>query len=579
MTKSPLILSFIAAAVLSGAKFVHAAVLEWDAVTTNADGSAITDLAGYRVFYRTSSLMALTTQQAMADTTVTKVTVAAPATSLNLSGFAPGTYFFRVTAYDTAGNQSGFNVNLSNVLVEVSTTIAAPPPPPPPAPSPTGSYSLWNNSAAPANAESTDTSPVELGVKFRSDAAGFVTGIRFYKGAQNGGTHIGNLWKTDGTKLASVTFANETASGWQQALFATPVPIAANTLYIASYFAPQSHWSYDLNYFTTNGRSSPPLHAPAKTETANGVFAYSATSTFPNSTYADTNYWVDVVFTTSTAAPPPPPPPAPAGGLAAHWRFDESAGTTAADASGNNNAGTLSNGPVWAAGKVGGALTFDGVDDQVNVPHAASLNPGAGSLTLAAWIKTSSAGNMVVFAKGQDLGGGSPKLNLHILGGRVEGRLYSSTVFLNLPASTRLVNDGAWRHIALVVDRAAQRADYYIDGTKEGINADISSVGSIDNANAVEIGRKLAVWPFSGQIDDLRLYTRALSASEIQSLAGTGTANAFDLNGDTVTNVADVQLGVNQAVGLSACASGDVNKDGACNVADVQLIVNRALGV
>jgi hypothetical protein len=63
-----------------------------------------------------------------------------------------------------------------------------------------------------------------------------VTGVRFYKGgAANGGTHIGNLWAADGTKLASATFTGETASGWQEVNFATPVSITANTIYIASY--------------------------------------------------------------------------------------------------------------------------------------------------------------------------------------------------------------------------------------------------------------------------------------------------------------------------------------------------------
>ena len=64
---------------------------------------------------------------------------------------------------------------------------------------------------------------MELGVKFQVSTAGKATGVRFYKGATNTGTHVGNLWSAAGALLASVTFANETASGWQQALFATPV--------------------------------------------------------------------------------------------------------------------------------------------------------------------------------------------------------------------------------------------------------------------------------------------------------------------------------------------------------------------
>ena len=80
-----------------------------------------------------------------------------------------------------------------------------------------------NNSSAPAKPSTTDTSSVELGLKFRSDVAGYVTAVRFYKGANNIGTHIGDLWTNQGTKLATVTFTNETASGWQQANFPSPI--------------------------------------------------------------------------------------------------------------------------------------------------------------------------------------------------------------------------------------------------------------------------------------------------------------------------------------------------------------------
>ena len=64
---------------------------------------------------------------------------------------------------------------------------------------------------------------VNLGVKFQSDVAGYITGIRFYKGPSNTGTHVGHLWTASGALLATATFTNETASGWQQVNFANPV--------------------------------------------------------------------------------------------------------------------------------------------------------------------------------------------------------------------------------------------------------------------------------------------------------------------------------------------------------------------
>jgi Domain of unknown function (DUF4082)/Fibronectin type III domain/Bacterial Ig domain len=150
--------------------------------------------------------------------------------------------------------------------------------------------------ATPATIDSNDGSSVVLGVKFTSEAAGSVTGIRFYKAATNTGTHIGSLWSATGTLLASATFTNETASGWQQVNFSTPVTIAANTTYIASYLAPKGHYSDTSAAFTSVGVSNPPLQALANTASANGVYKYSTTNTFPSSSYKATNYWVDVDF-------------------------------------------------------------------------------------------------------------------------------------------------------------------------------------------------------------------------------------------------------------------------------------------
>ena len=76
--------------------------------------------------------------------------------------------------------------------------------------------------AAPATVDAGDLNPVEVGVKFKTDFGGSVTGIRFYKAAANTGTHIGSLWPPTGTRLAQATFTNETASGWQRVTFATP---------------------------------------------------------------------------------------------------------------------------------------------------------------------------------------------------------------------------------------------------------------------------------------------------------------------------------------------------------------------
>ena len=143
------------------------------------------------------------------------------------------------------------------------------------------------------------TASVTVGLKFYSDVPGSVTGLRFYKGASNTGTHTGALWSSTGTKLATVTFAAETASGWQQANFSSPVNITANTTYVISYTAPNGAHAHDQYYSWVNLNASV-LHVAGS---APGVYTYGSGALFPTSTYNNSNYWVDVVF--SPAAPTP----------------------------------------------------------------------------------------------------------------------------------------------------------------------------------------------------------------------------------------------------------------------------------
>jgi hypothetical protein len=132
---------------------------------------------------------------------------------------------------------------------------------------------------------------------------GTITGIRFYKGSANAGPHTGTLWSSTGQQLATATFTNETASGWQQVTFATPVAITANTVYVASYHAPNGRYAADENYFAAAGVANGPLYALRDGESGpNGVYIYSAATRFPTRIYRATHYWVDVVFMPSTGS-------------------------------------------------------------------------------------------------------------------------------------------------------------------------------------------------------------------------------------------------------------------------------------
>jgi Domain of unknown function (DUF4082)/Bacterial Ig-like domain/Bacterial Ig domain len=164
--------------------------------------------------------------------------------------------------------------------------------------------SFWSNATLPGTTTTADAAAVNVGVSFTVAQNGSITGLRFYKGVGNTGTHVGTLWSSSGTALASVTFTGETASGWQQANFATPVAVVANTVYVASYHAPNGGYASDNGYFSGSAFDNAPLRAPQDgVGAANGVYAYGASPAFPTSSYQGSNYWVDVVFST---APPPP---------------------------------------------------------------------------------------------------------------------------------------------------------------------------------------------------------------------------------------------------------------------------------
>ena len=161
--------------------------------------------------------------------------------------------------------------------------------------------SLWSNLTLPDKPAENDPQPIEVGVKFQPEADGFITGLRFYKGPGNGGSHVGHLWTSAGTLLAQATFTSETATGWQQVALATPVAVTSGQTYVASYHSDAGNYAVDENYFAT-AYENPPLRAPADGELGgNGLYGYGP-SAFPINTYQAENYWVDVVF--ETPAPP-----------------------------------------------------------------------------------------------------------------------------------------------------------------------------------------------------------------------------------------------------------------------------------
>jgi methionine-rich copper-binding protein CopC len=162
--------------------------------------------------------------------------------------------------------------------------------------------SLFASNATPAVIDSGDTSALTLGVQVTPSASGFLTGVRFYKAATNTGVHKGSVWSTSGTRLGSVTFTGESASGWQKATFSQPVPVVAGTTYIVSYYAPNGHYSYNSHFFDTDFVNGV-LTVPGG---GDGVYRYGG-DVFPTDTYASANYWVDAIFNTAAGTDTVPP--------------------------------------------------------------------------------------------------------------------------------------------------------------------------------------------------------------------------------------------------------------------------------
>jgi hypothetical protein len=160
---------------------------------------------------------------------------------------------------------------------------------------------IWQPSATPALVDAGDTHAGEYGVKIRADQDGYITGIRFYKSVANAGAHTGDLWSGTGSNLGTASFSSETASGWQQVLFAHPVPVVKNTTYVASYFTPTGHYAADSGYFASSGVDVAPLHALANgVDGSNGVYGYGTSTLFPTSSFNAANYWVDAVYLPTT---------------------------------------------------------------------------------------------------------------------------------------------------------------------------------------------------------------------------------------------------------------------------------------
>lgn len=137
---------------------------------------------------------------------------------------------------------------------------------------------------------------VVVGSKFRVAKAGRVRTLKFFKGAGDTGTHRGALWSSTGTQLATVTFRNETLSGWQQMALSAPVTLMPGTTYVVSLHSSSGQVVSSGGFFG-RAMTQGPLRALADGEDGpNGLFHPSSSNRFPTESAGPVNYFVDVVF-------------------------------------------------------------------------------------------------------------------------------------------------------------------------------------------------------------------------------------------------------------------------------------------
>jgi hypothetical protein len=150
-------------------------------------------------------------------------------------------------------------------------------------------------SQQPASPDATDGVGYELGMKFQAAVPGQITAIRFWKAANETGTHTGRIWSATGTQLASVTFSGESASGWQTQALTSPLSIQANAIYVVS---------VNVNHYyaaTLGGLASAVVNGNLSSvaDGRNGVLGNPGT--FPTSAYQNTNYFRDLLFAATSS--------------------------------------------------------------------------------------------------------------------------------------------------------------------------------------------------------------------------------------------------------------------------------------
>jgi arylsulfatase A-like enzyme len=206
-------------------------------------------------------------------------------------------------------------------------------------------------------------------------------------------------------------------------------------------------------------------------------------------------------------------------GLVGYWRFDENSGLSAADSSGNNNNGSLKNGPTWTAGKMKNSISLDGIDDYIDAGSNDSFD--LTDLTIAAWIYSNGVGTQPdpIVSHRRHPPAGDANYQFQILDDTgTLNFVYKNNTWINANATTKVAFN-QWQQVAVTWSNTANQANFYINGQPAG--SVITGVNILPNPLSqlwIGIGAETLGQYFNGKIDNLRIYNKPLTTQEVKSI-------------------------------------------------------------
>jgi hypothetical protein len=245
-------------------------------------------------------------------------------------------------------------------------------------------------------------------------------------------------------------------------------------------------------------------------------------------------------------------------GPLAWWRLDEMSGTSAADSSGNGHTGSVVNGPAWTAGRVAGGLDLGGTQGHVRV---ASFSPPA-SLTLQAWINAQANASMDSII----LNCNNTTYDFRILGtGFLEGIAGGVSLADTTVNFYSAGNAGTWHHVAYTFDSSNQEAALYIDGSVVATGTNTSGIAPTNNDLWIGRHSQFDFGTFQGVLDDVKIWPRALTSSEVfaefvgtpaSSSSSGGAATSIGNSSGAGTSAASLLASSSASLGASSASAG-----------------------